>query len=287
MPSAGAIVAATAVAHAGLAASDAFGGGRSEVALKVSQGLAYALSVWAVRVPGRVDGKEARDAARAGGVETFAARALLRPHPRAFAIWGVIFGGEGAYVMSLALGQPVPPGFLAAATPPLVAAYVFQSLWCAAHRPRHMHSPARYLSVALLGSATYAMTRVHGTVAASGGGWLFVPFSIHAAWLAAATLVNFNSSLARGDGVADGVVAAAGAASAAAAAAFGVSMADSVPSAAHALTLAWALGHCAAGVAAQRYTIPTLKRTAAFMPWLCGAGAVVCAAAAAWVKLRE
>jgi hypothetical protein len=84
-----------------------------------------------------------------------------------------------------------------------MVAQVCQVLWTAAARPRYGDGPAIFIAPALLTAVSYSLNRAHQTFTTLSGykNWreylLFsLPVSLHFGWISAASLVNWNSSLA-------------------------------------------------------------------------------------------
>jgi hypothetical protein len=121
-------------------------------------------------------------------------------HFRAFAIWAPIFMGELALVSAqLFVGETdsLAP-MIKAATVPFVAANIFQSLWCAAFRPKYK-GVWMGVSFAALASTAYSLSKVH-TATLGLTGWKYLvhglPISMHFGWVTAASLVNLNGAVA-------------------------------------------------------------------------------------------
>jgi hypothetical protein len=88
--------------------------------------------------------------------------------------------------------------FLKSASVPFVAANIFQSLWCAAFRPKYKGGWMA-VSFACLASTAFSLSKVHN--AALGlSGWNYIiyglPTSLHFGWVTAASLVNLNGAVA-------------------------------------------------------------------------------------------
>lgn len=87
---------------------------------------------------------------------------------------------------------------------PFTFANIFQSLWCASFRPKYKGKYA-FISAAMLSSIAYSLSKAHATYASEGSYskteycLLFLPLSLHFGWTTAATLVNWNGSVAKQD----------------------------------------------------------------------------------------
>mmetsp|Transcript_15434 Transcript_15434/g.49693 ORF Transcript_15434/g.49693 Transcript_15434/m.49693 type:complete len:309 (-) Transcript_15434:168-1094(-) len=119
---------------------------------------------------------------------------LFNPAGFAFAIWGVIYLGEAAGVLALAVNREAARA-AAPAAPAWLSANCAQALWCAAFRPWALSR--LWLSSACL-AATAACLVVSQRTAAPAlrgplGALVSVPRSLHAGWVTAAALVNVNA----------------------------------------------------------------------------------------------
>lgn len=157
--------------------------------VKVSNLLAYGLSVVSVSQPGRYDSevdtyekttkddgsetnkKAATSDVSAGreGLETMSpgrrGRTLVAPAGWAFAIWGPIFLGELIMVSSQWLlirdDQILQQQLIRQVTGPYVSAQIFQSLWSASFRPSYKNGWYKYISAVNLSGIAYALSFCH------------------------------------------------------------------------------------------------------------------------------
>jgi len=270
--------------------------------LQVANVLGYAINCAAVSVPGRVDGqaqdemqgtskksdkKSDEDSTFQNIYSPGQGRTLIAPAGWAFAIWGPIYAGEAVFTGAQLLGNSTEIlSVLPAVTAPLVAAHLFQSLWCASFRPSYMKADnggwQKYVSVAMLGGTALCLSQVHAAAAASS--WFFVPLTMHFGWTTAATLVNLNGSVAMSD-VSDETVIGVGHASTMAATVLGVGVTLVQSSPAYGLTVAWALAACADGMKRRQQKkqtgiSETMTKGMKVQQMLCMAGSGLCAATA-------
>lgn len=242
-------------------------------------------------------------------------RSLIAPAGWAFAIWGPIYIGEAVFCASLLTPFIFPTSAIVPAavsallpdiTAPVAAAHLFQTLWCASFRPSYMQRSMvwePYVSVTMLGGTAYCLSLVHASIAGamSTGSiaeyMLMLPLTMHFGWTMAATLVNFNGSLAASNSntVSDWSVIAVGHASSLVAVTAGVGLTVLCQSPAYGFTLAWALAACANGMSTrqrdrqQGRSAPVssqLDRGMNVQRWLCYTGSGLCAAVAmstAWL----
>jgi hypothetical protein len=168
---------------------------------------AFAVNLVTVSIPGRFDGQATRDSAanasKKGTILTF--KPYFAPSGWAFAIWGIIYVGEMILTALVAAfgGKPLIVNALKTATPFWVSANLFQSLWCAAFRPKF--KKMLWLPTLCLVGAAISQVRCLDTVMdviVEGSGFssenigYFIaafPIALHAGWLMAAALLNANS----------------------------------------------------------------------------------------------
>jgi hypothetical protein len=276
--------------------------------LQVANVLAFATNVYAVSVPGRMDGGQDRKM-RQGDlnptptpesttllrgeqhhrnenepvVVSLRERTLVRPAGWAFAIWAPVYLGEATFCVA----QFVEASNLAAVLPqmsvPFVAANLLQSLWCASFRASYNEASwHKYVSCAMLGGTAYALSYIP-----TDSSWFFLPMAMHFGWTTAATLVNLNGSLAMDSNISDSAMVGVGHASAVLATALGVGVTVfewSTP--AYGLTVAWALAAVANGTKLdvrdehEHDWSDALQTGARVQRALCWTGAVLCATAA-------
>ena len=173
--------------------------------------LAFCTNVAAVSVPGRMDGDQ--DARMRSGdlnpdsstpltrtgssnnniVLASRSKTLVAPAGWAFAIWAPIYLGETLFVASQFFDATII-GALPELTAPFVCANIMQSLWCASFREPYAEGWKKYVSVAMLGGTASSLSFM--PFANLSSSWYLLPVAMHFGWTTAATLVNFNGSLA-------------------------------------------------------------------------------------------
>lgn len=188
--------------------------------VKIINALSYAISLVSVSIPGRLDGQQQQqnqdevkddklkdDDNNNNNAMELLTVSLVAPSGWAFAIWGPIFAGE----LILSISQLLVPESAAIATTikkvsgPFVAGQLFQSLWCAAFRPKYEKGSLMLISSAGLAGAAYSLSKVHAAYTIGGPivysslqyCLYFLPTSLHFGWLTAATLVNLNGAVAK------------------------------------------------------------------------------------------
>lgn len=210
--------------------------------------LAFMINVFSVSMPGRLD----RVLVDGNHIKPWSS--LFEISTWAFAIWGVIYASEFAlsgYVSIIG----IPVKLFQQIVAYWLAGNWFQGLWCFSFRPEFKN--ALWVPTCFLALGTIAFTTAHYEITrfikdnypvmgfAKGGIMLFrVPFAMHAAWLAAATLINFNSFVAVSR-QSKGTQIAAALLSAVAAFAFGLYGSLSTGDPILSMTAAWALEACA------------------------------------------
>jgi hypothetical protein len=122
---------------------------------------------------------------------------LMTPAGYAFSIWGVIYTWESLVVAApffMALGGAHRTGIVSS-SPYFVAANVFQGLWALTFA-RELITPSTGLLVATAVSMARAVSVMGVTMPRERAFWLLAaPCSLHAGWLAAASIVSFNLAL--------------------------------------------------------------------------------------------
>lgn len=205
---------------------------------------AFLVNMIASSVPGRFDALQKWE----GGIPW---ESSFEPATWAFSIWAIIYASELVSTLHVGLlGEPM--NALRKAVPFWVAGNVFQSLWCTAFRPEFINVlwlPAALLTLA---SASFGLAHLELTSSirylssafnSEAQNHLFLvrfPLALHFAWLAAASLLNFNSWLAVSKASVDTQLSAAFL-SAYGAATLGIAFAWKTRDPFIAFTLAWAL----------------------------------------------
>lgn len=174
---------------------------------------AFLVNLITVGIPGRFDSESTREtsaAKKSGTILSFTP--IFAPSGWAFAIWGVIYLGEMILTVFTAIwGGNAPWGsFLKEATPYWVGANAFQSLWCAAFRPKF--KKMLWLPSLCLVLAAFLQLRCLYTIMKSSNDVdslvdffsssmpeniakfaMAFPIALHGGWLTAAALLNLNS----------------------------------------------------------------------------------------------
>ena len=240
-------------------------------AVRLATLLSYGVNLISVGRPGRLDGQASGD----GELSPNAGKTLVAPAGWAFAIWGPIFLGEMVGVVAPFFINESDPivALLRKTAGPFVAAQLFQSLWCAAFRPKYTGA-SRFISTGLLGATAYSLSRAHAVFASSSDlysnlqyGIYFLPMALHFGWTTAASLVNLNGSVAMQEEVSSSVVKYVGHASVVVATALGVFVAVSRDAPVFAGVIAWALSAVADGMK-KRLDAAKERDTAASTPLL-------------------
>ena len=159
----------------------------------------FLINILTVSIPGRFDSQQGQDVFKL-------LRTLFEPATWAFAIWGVIYLTELLLTLYVATGC-LPASLLQSVLPFWVAGNLFQSLWCFAFRPQFGQVLWLPMSLLALGSVSYALAHRELSMVLNGldlfGSWAAVkllllrfPFALHTGWLAAASLLNFNTWIA-------------------------------------------------------------------------------------------
>lgn len=172
---------------------------------------------------------------------------------RAFAIWGPIFLGELVLVTAQLFEGPTGSmaPFIKSASVPFIAANIFQSLWCAAFRPKYKGGWMA-VSFASLSSTAYALSKVHNSALGLTGSNYFIyglPTSLHFGWVTAASLVNLNGAVAMHKQVSAKTVAWVGHLSVVAATILGVVVTVNRKAPVYGGVICWALSAVADGMA--------------------------------------
>jgi hypothetical protein len=295
-------------------------------ALKWANAGIYALNVFATSRPGRFDtqpskqlqqatpsrrrsNKKTDQAQQQASVMGPRGRSLLAPAGWAFSIWLPIFTGEmiaSVAVLFLKESNDRLVPILRRVLPGAMVAQICQVLWTAAARPRYEDGPALFIAAAFLTAAAYSLNRAYqaftSTLSVSYN-WreyllFFLPLSLHFGWISAASLVNWNSSLAVFMSSDNRAMAVAGHASVVAATALGAAVTLSRHAPVYGAVIAWALTAVASTMqrrlvaventnVSPRTSISTLleqqKRTTTrslnIQLWLCRVGAICSGAA--------
>eukprot|EP00591_Stephanopyxis_turris_P003539 CAMPEP_0195520694 /NCGR_PEP_ID=MMETSP0794_2-20130614/17442_1 /TAXON_ID=515487 /ORGANISM="Stephanopyxis turris, Strain CCMP 815" /LENGTH=333 /DNA_ID=CAMNT_0040650107 /DNA_START=176 /DNA_END=1177 /DNA_ORIENTATION=+ len=239
--------------------------------------ISYVLNTYAVSVPGRIDGqaqssesgnvkdtssspggyassnKEIRDLAPDTG------KTLVAPSGWAFSIWGPIFFGEFVFVVSQFFVDEAAPvaAVIKKASIPFSMAQVFQTLWCAAFRPKYKGN-LMYISTSLLAAVAFSMSKAHAAFTVSPLARLsysnlqymlyFLPMSLHFGWTTAASLVNLNGAVAKKESTSSKVTAFVGHLSVVAATAAGVFVSLNRSAPVFGAVISWALFAVADGM---------------------------------------
>ena len=274
-------------------------GALSFFTVKVANALLYALNLYAVQQPGRLDGRRAAQVSNNKNNkkqhELFSdnrERSLVFPSGWAFAIWAVIFLGELCFCTSAMLVPASAPVATAIqkASAGFMMGQVFQVLWAASFRPKYSEGRLRYLSAFMLSGIAWSLSRAHAgftsvtqsTVNLGQYILYFLPMSLHFGWTLAAALVNWNGSLAAPEKVSPALLAGAGHLSAVVATALGVSVTILRRAPVVGGVVAWALAACTTGMQQRLEKAVGVKDPqqagiygARVQKWLCGIGAAI------------
>ena len=228
-------------------------------AVRAASLLSYAINFLAVRVPGRMDGQASDDPA----VESSAAqlsprrgKTLVAPSGWAFVIWAPIFLGEMISVLAPFLLDKNDPiiDLLRKTSGPFIVANLFQTLWCAAFRPKYK-GLSRYISTGMLGATAFSLSKAHAAFAANSQMYtnaqyfvFFLPLTLHFGWVTAASLVNLNGSVSMQENASSTVIKRVGHASVILATAIGVIVATKRDAPVYAGVITWALTAVADGM---------------------------------------
>ena len=195
-------------------------------------------------IPGRFDSLQKWE----GGIPW---ESSFEPATWAFSIWAIIYASELVSTLHVGLlGEPM--NALRKAVPFWVAGNVFQSLWCTTFRSEFINVMWLPSALLTLACASFGLAHLELTSSirylssafnAEAQNHLFLvrfPLALHFAWLAAASLLNFNSWLAVSKASVDSQLSAAFL-SAYGAATLGIVFALKTRDPFIAFTLAWAL----------------------------------------------
>lgn len=207
----------------------------------------FGLNFIAVSRPGRLDGEAA---AEDGKLSPRNGRTLVAPAGWAFAIWGPIFLGEFIHVTAQLFvpetSAMVP--LLKKMAGPFIGAQLFQTLWCAAFRPKYK-GYLMYISSAFLGATAYSLSKAHtiftkdfdGSYSAVTYGIHLLPIALHFGWITAASLVNLNGAFAMMEKSTSKMIALIGHASIVGATALGTYMTLTKSAPVYGGVISWAL----------------------------------------------
>lgn len=174
---------------------------------------AFALNLFTVSLPGRFDGQavelqKQKDAAKSPEeIKKIESEmpwvTLFEPAPWAFAIWGVIYSSELLLTAFVTIFGHMQASMIEKATPYWLAGNMFQSLWCLCFRPsfrKVLWLPMMFLALA---STSFFAAHREITLLITASKTPFMgkfglllcrfPLALHAAWLAAATVLNLNA----------------------------------------------------------------------------------------------
>jgi hypothetical protein len=212
--------------------------------VRVANLVSYGINIVSVMRPGRMDGEAAED----GKLSPRTGRTLVAPAGWAFAIWGPIFLGELVGVVSQFFipesGQIV--SLLKKTSAPFISAQLFQSLWCAAFRPKYKENLG-FISAGLLSATAYSLSIAHSTYTSeSPNNFLqyalfFLPVSLHFGWTTAASLVNLNGAFSMKEKVTENAIARFGHASVIGASILGIAVTIQRSAPVYGAVIAWAL----------------------------------------------
>jgi hypothetical protein len=217
---------------------------KDQGAYKTMWVVAFVANLLAVALPGRFDSRVANG-------EPFPWDNMFEPAAWAFTIWPLIYIAELAVTSFVASGNGPAKDF-AKVAPFWVAGNLFQSAWCLSFRPpmkKFLWLPVSFLALSgacfglgylSLTNSMSVLSTAFNSVTLNTLKLVRVPFALHTAWLAAATLANLNAWLAMSNvttGLQDALAFLSASAAGFAGAAMALRTRDPVP----AVTVAWAL----------------------------------------------
>jgi hypothetical protein len=176
--------------------------------LAVARALSYSINIASVSVPGRMDGDTSE--MKEGSMSARKGTSLVTPSGWAFAIWGPIFLGELISVVapffsfnSEKTSNSEWMNMIRRTSGPFISAQLFQSLWCAAFRPKYT-GYTRWISTGMLSMTALCLNEAHQTLTSSSASnknmsvsdtlIYSLPIALHFGWTTAASLVNLNGS---------------------------------------------------------------------------------------------
>mmetsp|Transcript_27329 Transcript_27329/g.40475 ORF Transcript_27329/g.40475 Transcript_27329/m.40475 type:complete len:319 (-) Transcript_27329:326-1282(-) len=237
---------------AGLPMIEQFATNTPWATLRIVNLISYGINFFAVQRPGRMDGQ----AAEGGELAPRTGKTLVAPSGWAFAIWGPIFLGELVCVTASFLIKESDPivELFRKTSGPFIAAQLFQSLWCAAFRPKYKGS-SMFISTGLLSATAYSLSKAHAAFAANPQlysnlqyGIFFLPMALHFGWTTAASIVDLNGSVSMQNNSSSTIIKYVGHVSVLAASVLGVYIAKTRNAPVYAGVIAWALSAVADGM---------------------------------------
>lgn len=218
-------------------------------AVRVANLLSYGINVISVSRPGRMDGEGAED----GELSPRRGKTLVAPAGWAFAIWGPIFLGEAIGIASQFLlsdkntNNAVLINLLKKTSGPFIIAQFFQTLWCAAFRPKYKDNKM-FISAGMLVGTAFSLSKAHAVFTANRGlysplqyGIFFLPMALHFGWVSAASIVNLNGAVSLQKDAKEKVIAFVGHASVIAATVLGIVISNKRNAPVYSGVIAWAL----------------------------------------------
>jgi len=221
-------------------------------AVRLTCAVSYGISIISVSRPGRMDGEVSENGER----NPTGDKTLVAPSGWAFAIWGPIFIGELVSVTSAFFIEDSNAivSILRQTSAPFAAAQLFQSLWCAAFRPKYKGA-SMFINTGLLSATAYSLSKAHAAFVAQPQlysnlqyGIFLLPMSLHFGWTVAASIVSVNGAVAMQKNASKELIALVGHLSVIAGSALGVyvTIAQSAP--VFGGVIAWALTAVAGGM---------------------------------------
>ena len=216
-------------------------------AVRIANLVSYGINFISVSRPGRMDGEAAKD----GILSPRNGKTLVAPAGWAFAIWGPIFLGEAIGLVAQFIVPENAPivRLLKETSGPFIVAQLFQSLWCAAFRPKYNENKM-FISAGMLSATAYSLSKAHAVFAATGAkalysswqyGIFFFPMALHFGWTTAASLVNLNGAIAMKQNATEKVIAFVGHTSVILASVLGVILSQKRNAPVYSGVIAWAL----------------------------------------------
>ena len=220
--------------------------------LRIVNLISYGINFVSVQRPGRMDGQAAED----GELSPRSGKTLVAPSGWAFAIWGPIFLGELVGVAAsffIKESDPIVELFRKTSGP-FITAQLFQTLWCAAFRPKYKGA-SMLISTGMLSATAYSLSKAHAAFTANPQlysnlqyGIFFLPMALHFGWTTAASLVDLNGSVSMQKNSSSSIIKYVGHVSVLAASALGIYIAKARNAPVYAGVIAWALSAVADGM---------------------------------------
>jgi len=162
--------------------------------------IAYAINLIATTRPGQLDAEISADGTRTSPRD---GKTLLAPAYWGFLAWIPVYLGNLVLVIAQFFISETSPivTMLKKIAGPFIVAHLFQSLWCAAFRPKYSKYNLMYISVACLMATASSLSRAHTILVAHPRSYSNVQYSmyllqltIYFGWTTIASLINLNGA---------------------------------------------------------------------------------------------